>query len=26
VSYPDHLRAQVEEYLAQMRFSSEPGV
>jgi len=25
VSYPDHLRAQVEEYLAQLRFSSEPG-
>ena len=25
MSYPDHLRAQVEEYLEQLRFSSEPG-
>jgi geranylgeranyl diphosphate synthase, type II len=25
VSYPEHLRTQVEEYLAQLRFSHEPG-
>jgi geranylgeranyl diphosphate synthase type II len=25
VSYPEHLRAQVEEYLAQLRFSRESG-
>jgi geranylgeranyl diphosphate synthase type II len=25
VSYPDHLRAQVEDYLAQLRFSEEAG-
>jgi geranylgeranyl diphosphate synthase, type II len=25
VSYPDHLRTQVEEYLAGLRFSEEPG-
>jgi geranylgeranyl diphosphate synthase, type II len=25
VSYPDHLRAQVEDYLAALRFSDEPG-
>ena len=25
MSYPEHLRAQVEEYLAQLRFSREPG-
>jgi geranylgeranyl diphosphate synthase type II len=25
VSYPDHLRAEVEAYLAQLRFSQEPG-
>jgi geranylgeranyl diphosphate synthase type II len=25
VSYPEHLRAQVEEYLAQLRFSEEEG-
>jgi geranylgeranyl diphosphate synthase, type II len=25
VSYPDHLRAQVEDYLARMRFSEEAG-
>jgi geranylgeranyl diphosphate synthase, type II len=26
VSYPDHLRAQVEEYLAQLRFAHEAGL
>jgi geranylgeranyl diphosphate synthase type II len=25
VSYPEHLRTQVEEYLAQLQFSHEPG-
>jgi geranylgeranyl diphosphate synthase type II len=25
VSYPEHLRAQVEQYLAQLQFSTEPG-
>ena len=25
MSYPEHLRTQVEEYLAQLRFSHEPG-
>ena len=25
MSYPDHLRAQVEDYLAQLRFSEEAG-
>jgi geranylgeranyl diphosphate synthase type II len=26
VSYPDHLRAQVEEYLAQLKFADEAGL
>jgi geranylgeranyl diphosphate synthase type II len=26
VSYPDHLRAQVEEYLEHLQFSTEPGL
>jgi geranylgeranyl diphosphate synthase, type II len=26
VSYPEHLRAQVEDYLAALRFSTEPGL
>jgi geranylgeranyl diphosphate synthase, type II len=26
VSYPDHLRAQVEEYLERLQFSTEPGL